>query len=53
MIKETGAMLDLLKVKLIAAMRGLQHACMSVVVRDDDDDAGDICTPEICRDDEA
>ena len=46
-------MLDILKVKLIAAMRGLQQVCTSVVKRDDDDDAGDICTPETCRDDEA
>jgi hypothetical protein len=49
---EEAAILGILKLKLIAAMRGLQHACMSVVVRDDDEDAGDICTPEPCREDE-
>jgi hypothetical protein len=39
-------MLDILKVKLIEAIRGLQHACTTAVVRDDDEDAGDIATPE-------
>jgi hypothetical protein len=47
-----GAIFGILKIKLIEAMRGLKHMCMSVVVRDDDEDAGDICTPEPCREDE-
>ena len=43
-------MLAMLKVKLINTMRSLQHACAAAVVRDDNDDAGDIATPEACAD---
>lgn len=39
-------MLVVLKVKLIEAMRGMQQACATAVSRDDNDDAGDIATPE-------
>ena len=46
-------MLAALKDKLIETMRRLQHACVSAVTRDDSEDAGDICTPEACVDDEA
>lgn len=43
-------MLDILKVKLIEAMRSLQDACATAVIRDDEGDAGDIATPETCID---
>jgi|HubBroStandDraft_4_1064222.scaffolds.fasta_scaffold2121248_2 hypothetical protein len=43
-------MLVILKVKLIEAMRSLQHACADAVIRDDNGDAGDIATPETCVD---
>jgi len=43
-------MLVILKVKLIEAMRNLQHACAAAVIRDDNGDAGDIATPETCFD---
>jgi hypothetical protein len=43
-------MLGILKIKLIDAARSLQHACTAAVVRDDDEDAGDIATPETCID---
>jgi hypothetical protein len=39
-------MLDILKIKLIEAMLSLQQACTAAVIRDDDEDAGDIATPE-------
>lgn len=45
-------MLEILKVKLIEAIRGLQHACMTAVIRDDDGDDGDIATPKECADHE-
>jgi hypothetical protein len=45
-------MLDTLKVKLIEAMRSLQNACATAVIRDDDGDAGDVATPEACVDHE-
>jgi hypothetical protein len=43
-------MLAVLKVTLIKTIRSLQHACAAAVVRDDNDDAGDIATPETCAD---
>lgn len=43
-------MLDILKVKLIEAMRSLKDACATAVIRDDEGDAGDIATPETCID---
>jgi hypothetical protein len=43
-------MLVILKVKLIETMRSLQEACAAAVIRDDNDDAGDIATPETCVD---
>lgn len=43
-------MLGILKVKLVEAVRSLQDACAAAVIRDDDDDAGDIATPETCVD---
>jgi hypothetical protein len=42
--------LVMLKVKLIETMRSLQHACAAAVMRDDNDDAGDIATPETYAD---
>ena len=45
-------MFDILKLKLIEAVRGLQHACATAVLRDDDGDDGDIATPKACFDDE-
>ena len=46
-------MLDIVKLKLIEAIRGLQHACTTAVIRDDDGDDGDIATPKTCVDDDA
>jgi hypothetical protein len=46
-------MLDILKLKLIEAVRGLQNACATAVIRDDEADAGDIATPTTCTDDDA
>ena len=43
-------MLVILKAKLIETMRSLQEACAGAVIRDDNDDAGDIATPETCVD---
>jgi hypothetical protein len=45
-------MLGILKIKLIEAIRGLQHACATAVIRDDDGDDGDIATPKTCIDDD-
>ena len=45
-------MLDILKVKLIEAVRSLQDACAAAVIRDDDGDAGYIATPDTCVDHE-
>jgi hypothetical protein len=45
-------MLGILKIKLIEAIRGLQHACATAVIRDDDGDDGDIATPKACIDDD-
>jgi hypothetical protein len=45
-------MLGILKIKLILAIRSLQHACTTAVIRDDDGDDGDIATPKTCFDDE-
>jgi hypothetical protein len=45
-------MFGILKLKLIEAVRGLQHACATAVLRDDDGDDGDIATPKTCFDDE-
>ncbi len=39
-------MLDILKIKLVEAVRILRDACATAVIRDDDGDAGDIATPE-------
>jgi hypothetical protein len=45
-------MLDTLRIKLIEAFRGLQHACATAVRRDDNGDDGDIATPKTYIDDE-
>ena len=42
-------MFGILKIKLIEAIRSLQHACTQAVIRDDD---GDIATPKTCIDDD-
>jgi hypothetical protein len=42
-------MLGILKIKLVEAIRSLQHACTKAVIRDDDDD---IATPKTCVDHE-
>jgi hypothetical protein len=44
-------MFGILKIKLLEAIRSLQHACATAVIRDDDGDYGDIATPETCIDD--
>jgi hypothetical protein len=41
------------KTRLIEAIRGLEHAYATAVIRDDDGDDGDIATPKTCADDEA
>lgn len=46
-------MYDILKIKLIEALRSLRHACTTAVVRDDNGDYGDIATPTTCVDDDA
>jgi hypothetical protein len=43
-------MLVMLKAKLVKTIRSLRHACAAAVVRDENDDAGDIATPEACAD---
>jgi hypothetical protein len=43
-------MLVVLKVKLIEALWSFRQACADAVVRDDNDAAGDIATPETCVD---
>jgi hypothetical protein len=43
-------MLVVLKVKLIEAFWSFRQACADAVVRDDNDAAGDIATPETCVD---
>jgi hypothetical protein len=45
-------MLGIFKIKLIEAVRGLQQACATAVIRDDDGDDGDIATPKTCIDDD-
>jgi hypothetical protein len=45
-------MFDILRIKLIEAIRGLQHVCATAMIRDDDGDDGDIATPQTCGDDE-
>ena len=44
-------MLDILKISLIEALRSLQHALATAVIRDDEEDAGDIATPGACVED--
>jgi hypothetical protein len=44
-------MLGILKIKLIEAIRSLQQACATAVIRDDDGDEGDIATPNTWIDD--
>lgn len=39
-------MFDIFKIKLMTALRGIQHACATTVIRDDDGDDGDIATPK-------
>ncbi|UPK38848.1 hypothetical protein IVB18_17325 [Bradyrhizobium sp. 186] len=41
-------MFDMLKIKLIKALRSFKHACLTPVARDDDGDDGDIATPKTC-----
>jgi hypothetical protein len=38
-------MFDILRTTLMNALRGIQHACATAVIRDDDGDDGDIATP--------
>ena len=45
-------MLGIFKIKLIEAVRGLQQACATAVIRDDDGDDGDIATPKTCIDED-
>ncbi len=45
-------MLDMLKTRLMTALRSIQHACATAVIRDDDGDDGDIATPKTCFDDD-
>lgn len=45
-------MFDMLKTKLMKAVRNIQHACVAAVIRDDDGDDGDIATPKTCPDDD-
>ena len=44
-------MFDILKIKLIEAVRSLQQACTTAVIRDDEEDDGDITTPKTYLDD--
>jgi hypothetical protein len=44
-------MFGILKIKLIEAIRSLQHTCTTAVRRDDDGDDGDIAPPKTCIDD--
>jgi hypothetical protein len=46
-------MFGILKIKLIEAVRSLQHVCTTAVVRDDDGDDDDIATPKTYFNDEA
>lgn len=45
-------MLGILKIRLIEAIRSLQQAFTTAVIRDDDGDDGDIATPKTCIDHE-
>ena len=45
-------MFGILKIKVIEAIRSLQHACTTAVIRDGDGDDGDIATPKTCIDDD-
>ena len=44
-------MCDILRIKLIKTLRSLQDACLAPVIRDDDEDDGDIATPKTSMDD--
>ena len=44
-------MCDILMNNLIKALRSFQHACLTPVIRDDDEDDGDIATPKTGLDD--
>jgi hypothetical protein len=44
-------MFGILKIKLIEAIRSLQHTCTTAVRRDDDGDDSDIAPPKTCIDD--
>ena len=41
-------MFDMLKTGLMNALRSVQQALVTAVIRDDDGDAGDIATPDTC-----
>ena len=45
-------MFGILRIQLIEAIRSLQHACATAVIRDDDGDDGDIATPKTCIDED-
>ena len=45
-------MFDVFKIRLMYALRSIQHACAAAVIRDDDGDDGDIATPKTCLDDD-
>ncbi|HEX7920813.1 MAG TPA: hypothetical protein VF583_07660 [Bradyrhizobium sp.] len=44
-------MCDILKHNLLKALRGFQHAYLTPVTRDDDEDDGDFATPKTSLDD--
>jgi|GEM_PF-6267218 len=44
-------MCDILRSKLVGALRIFQHACLTPIIRDDDEDDGDIATPKTAPDD--
>ena len=45
-------MFDILRITLMNALRGIQRACVTAVIRDDNGDDGDIATPKTCLDDD-
>ena len=45
-------MFHVFKINLMNALRGIQHACATAVIRDDDGDDGDMATPKTSPDDD-
>jgi hypothetical protein len=43
---------DVFKIKLMNALRSIQYACATAVIRDDDGDDGDIATPKTSFDED-